>query len=88
MFIILWAKFVGGMSKDRFEVVVHHSGHFASNEKLLYDEEETITWFSDLNTWSYFKVVNGLKKLGHVDMKELWHSVRGESVLKYVGAFD
>ena len=69
------------MSVDRFQVVVHHSGHFFSNGKLEYDGETT-TWFCDPDTWGYFEVIAGLKELGHVSVKELWYSLGGGTVLE------
>jgi len=82
MCIILWAKFVGSMSEDGFEVVVHHSEHFVRNGKLWYDDGERVTWLCDPDTWSYFKILNGLKELGHINPKELWYSVGGESMFE------
>jgi len=72
----------GWMSEDRFEVVVHHSGHFVSDGKLQYDNGENVLWFCDLDTWNYFEILHGLRELGHVNPKELWYSVGGESVLE------
>jgi len=69
------------MFVDRFVVVVHHSDHFISNGKLEYDGETTM-WFCDLDTWGYFEVIAGLKKLGHVTLKEFWYSLGGGTVLK------
>jgi len=34
----------------------------------------------DHDMWSYFKALNGLKGLGHVEMKELWYYIGGGSV--------
>ena len=72
----------GWMSQDRFKVVVHHSGHFVNDGKLWYDDGERVSWFCDPDTWSYFEILQALRELGHVNPKELWYSVGGESVLE------
>jgi len=69
------------MFVDRFEVVVHHSGHFISYGKLEYDGEIT-TWFCDPDTWGYFEVIVGLKEIGNVSLKELWYCLGGGTVLE------
>ena len=69
------------MFVHRFEVVVHHNGHFISNEKLEY-HGETTTWFCDPDTWGYFEVIAGLKELGHVSLKELLYILGGGTVLE------
>ena len=71
------------MCDDRFEVVVHHSGSFVchDNGKLVF-EGETTEWFCDPDRWSYFEIVGGLTELGHVNIKELWYSLGGGSVLE------
>jgi len=69
------------MFVDRFEVVVHHSGHFISNGKLEYDGEIT-TLFCDLDTWGYYEVIAGLKEIGRVSLKELWYCLGGGTVLE------
>ena len=40
----------GWMSEERFEVVVHHSGHFVNDDKLWYDDGERVSWFCDPDT--------------------------------------
>ena len=72
----------GWMSEDRFEVVVHHCGHFVSDGKLRYDGGERVSWFCDPDTWSYFEILHEVRELGHLNPKELWYSVGGESVLE------
>ena len=71
----------GWMSEDRFEVVVHHCGHFVSDGKLRYDGGERVSWFCDPDTWSYFEILHEVRELGHLNPKELWYSVGGELVL-------
>jgi len=71
------------MCDERFEVVVHHSGSFVCHDNGKLDfEGETTKWFCDPDKWSYFEIVGGLKELGHINIKELWYSVGGGSVVE------
>jgi len=38
--------------------------------------------FCDLNKWSFFEIMSILREMGYVNVKELWYSVGGGSVLK------
>lgn len=60
-----------------------NSRHFVSdaNGKLIFDRETT-QWFCDPNTWSYFGILGSVKDIGHVEVKELWYSLGGESMLE------
>jgi len=62
------------MSNDVFEMVVHHGGHFVNNEALKYIGN-TSTWSCDPDRWSYFEVVDIVKQIGCVDIKELWYAI-------------
>ena len=62
------------MSNDLFEMVVHHDGHFINNGALEYIGD-TSTWSCDPNRWSYFEIVDIVKQIGYMDIKELWYAI-------------
>ncbi|WVY91979.1 hypothetical protein V8G54_037493 [Vigna mungo] len=70
------------MSDDRIKVLVHHTGHFVilDNGNLLFDGEIT-EWSVDPDLWSYFGILASVKELGHMDIKEMWYSLGGASVV-------
>ncbi|KOM40989.1 hypothetical protein LR48_Vigan04g118700 [Vigna angularis] len=69
------------MDEERIKVVVHHCGHFVSDDNgQLKFEGEGAKWSCDLNLWSYFGIVASVKELGHMDIKELWYGLGGQSV--------
>jgi len=57
------------------EVVVHHGGHFATDEYFKYIGEETTNWSCDLDQWSYFEVLRSTKEMGYISVKGLWYSI-------------
>jgi len=63
------------MCDQRFEVVVHHGGHFATNEYFKYIGGETINWSCDPDRWSYFEVLGTIKEMRYISIKGLWYSV-------------
>ncbi|KOM25157.1 hypothetical protein LR48_Vigan50s007700 [Vigna angularis] len=69
------------MDEERIKVVVHHCGNFVSddNGKLKF-EGERAKWSCDPDLWSYFGIVSSVKELGHMDIKELWYCLGGQSV--------
>ncbi|WVY90703.1 hypothetical protein V8G54_036217 [Vigna mungo] len=69
------------MDEERIKVVVHHTGHFVSddNENLKFDGER-VKWSCDPELWNYFGIVASIKDLGHMDVKELWYRLGGLSV--------
>ncbi|WVZ19233.1 hypothetical protein V8G54_006555 [Vigna mungo] len=71
------------MCDERIKVVVHHTGHFVTldNGKLIFDGEIT-EWSVDPDLWCYFGIVASIKVLGHVNIKELWYSLGGASIVK------
>ncbi|KOM54883.1 hypothetical protein LR48_Vigan10g077500 [Vigna angularis] len=69
------------MDEERIKVVVHHCGNFVNddNGKLKF-EGERAEWSCDPDLWSYFGIVASVKELGHMDIKELWYGLGGQSV--------
>ncbi|WVY91150.1 hypothetical protein V8G54_036664 [Vigna mungo] len=67
---------------DRIKVVVHHTGHFVSddNGNLKFDGEIT-QWSCDPDLFCYFGIIASVKELGHKDIKEVWYSLGGQSVV-------
>jgi len=63
------------MSDERFEVVVHHRGHFAENEWCKYVGGETTHWSRDPDRWSYFEILGSLKEMGYHSIKGLCYYV-------------
>ncbi|WVY90842.1 hypothetical protein V8G54_036356 [Vigna mungo] len=53
------------MDEERIKIVVHHSGHFLTDDNDLL---------------SSFGIVASVKELGHMDIKELWYGLGGQSV--------
>ncbi|WVZ25593.1 hypothetical protein V8G54_004137 [Vigna mungo] len=66
---------------DKFDVVFHHGGKFMKNGSLKYEGEST-TFSFDPDVWSYFIIVDVVKRLGYEGFKELWYYVGGGSVLE------
>lgn len=56
----------------RFECVVHHEGEFLKFKKLGYKELNEV-WIVDLDYWSYFEVLGGLRDLRYLDVESLWY---------------
>ncbi|KOM41505.1 hypothetical protein LR48_Vigan04g170300 [Vigna angularis] len=69
------------MDEERIKEVVHHSGNFVSddNGKLKF-EGERAEWSCHPDLLSYFGIVASVKELGHMDIKELWYGLGGQSV--------
>ncbi|KOM55179.1 hypothetical protein LR48_Vigan10g107100 [Vigna angularis] len=67
---------------ERIKVVVHHCGHFVSddNRNLKFDGE-IVEWSCDPHLGCYFGILALVKDLGHIDIKELWYSLGGKSVV-------
>jgi len=63
------------MRDGRFKVVVHHGGHFVQNGGLLYVGGLIDQWSYDPDTWGYFEVLDTLKLMGYLEVKELWYVV-------------
>ncbi|XP_052726012.1 uncharacterized protein LOC128194441 [Vigna angularis] len=69
------------MDEERIKVVVHHSGNFVSDDNgNLSFEGERAEWSCDPDLFSYFGIVASVKELGHMDIKELWYGLGGQSV--------
>ncbi|QCD93338.1 hypothetical protein DEO72_LG5g1411 [Vigna unguiculata] len=69
------------MDDERFEVVFHHGGRFERNGSLQYVGDLSIL-ACDSDTWSYFEILGILKEMGYANVKEMWYSVGGGSVLE------
>ncbi|WVY91580.1 hypothetical protein V8G54_037094 [Vigna mungo] len=69
------------MDEERIKIAVHHSGHFVNddNGQLKFDGK-IAEWPCDPDLLSYFGIVASIKELGHMDIKELWYSLGGQSV--------
>ncbi|XP_022641655.1 acidic leucine-rich nuclear phosphoprotein 32-related protein-like [Vigna radiata var. radiata] len=67
---------------DCIKVVVHHTGHFVSddNGNLKFDGEIT-QWSCDPDLFCYCGIITSVKELGHKDIKEVWYSLGGQSVV-------
>jgi len=63
------------MCDQRFENVVHHGGHFATDEYFKYIGGETTNWSCDLDRWSYFEVLGKIKEMGYISIKGCRHSI-------------
>jgi len=63
------------ISDERFEVVVHHRGHFAENEWCKYVGGETTNCSCDPDRWIYFKILGSLKEMGYHSIKGLCYWV-------------
>ena len=63
------------MSNERFEVVIHHRGYFASDEWCKYVCGETTHWSYDLDRWSYFEILGPLREMGYHSVKGLCYYV-------------
>ncbi|WVZ25425.1 hypothetical protein V8G54_003969 [Vigna mungo] len=61
------------MDEERIKIVVHHTGHFVSddNRQLKFGGQRA-EWSCDPDLLSYFAIVASIKELGHMDVKELW----------------
>ncbi|WVY93807.1 hypothetical protein V8G54_032895 [Vigna mungo] len=70
--------------EERIKIMVHHSGHFVNddNVELIFDGE-IVEWSCDADLLSYFGIVALVKELGHMDIKELWYSLGGQSMHRY-----
>ncbi|WVY90648.1 hypothetical protein V8G54_036162 [Vigna mungo] len=70
------------MADERIKVVVHHTGHFVTqdNGNLKFDGE-IAEWPRDLDLWSYFGILASVKALGHIEIKEIWYSLGGQTVV-------
>jgi len=64
-----------------FEVVFHHKGRFVNDGSLKYIGESSIL-SCDPNRWSYFEIMSILRKMGYVNVIELWYSVGRGVVLE------
>jgi len=69
------------MDDECFKVVFHHGGRFERNGSLQYVGDLSIL-ACDPDTWSYFEILGILKEMGYANVKEMWYSVGGGSVLE------
>ncbi|KOM31803.1 hypothetical protein LR48_Vigan01g135900 [Vigna angularis] len=67
---------------EHIKVVVHHCGHFVSDENGNFKFDDKIAeWSCDPDLWCYFGILASVKDLGYIDIKELWYSLGGHSVV-------
>ncbi|XP_052734078.1 uncharacterized protein LOC128196629 [Vigna angularis] len=64
------------------EVVFHHGGKFVNDGSFKYEFGQTSTLKIDPDRWSYFEIMSILKEMGYINVKELWYSVGGGTVLE------
>ena len=69
------------MDDENFEVVFHHGGRIVNDGSLKYVGDIS-TLFCDPNRWSFFKIMSILREMGYMNVKKLWYSVGGGSVLE------
>ncbi|WVZ21986.1 hypothetical protein V8G54_000530 [Vigna mungo] len=70
------------MANYDVEVVFHHGGKFVNDGSLKYEFGETSTLKIDPDRWSYFEIMSILKEMSYINVKELWYSVGGGTVLE------
>ncbi|WVY97484.1 hypothetical protein V8G54_029635 [Vigna mungo] len=69
------------MDEERIKIVVHHSGHFFTDDNGIFKfDGEIAEWTCDANLLSYFGIVASVKELGHMDIKDLWYGLGGQFV--------
>jgi len=86
VFLYMWQGYkvrhiVGSMNDENFEVVFHHGGRFVNEGSLKYVGDSS-TLLCDPDRWSFFEIMSILREMGYVNVKELWFSVGGGSVLE------
>jgi len=60
------------MCDESFEVVVRHGGLFKQHGPI---GGETIVWACDPDRWIYFEVIEEIREMGYVNVKELWYAI-------------
>ncbi|KOM25566.1 hypothetical protein LR48_Vigan118s001600 [Vigna angularis] len=70
------------MANCDVEVVFHHGGKFVNDGSFKYEFGQTSTLKIDPDRWSYFEIMSILKEMGYINIKELWYSVGGGTVLE------
>ncbi|WVZ21992.1 hypothetical protein V8G54_000536 [Vigna mungo] len=69
------------MAEERIKIVVHHSGRFCTDDNGVFKfDGEIAEWSVDADLLSYFGIVASVNELGHMDIKELWYGLGGQSV--------
>ncbi|WVZ18264.1 hypothetical protein V8G54_005586 [Vigna mungo] len=69
------------MDEERIKIVVHHTGKFLADDNGVFKfDGEIAEWRCDVDLLSYFGIVASVKELGHMDIKELWYGLGGQSV--------
>jgi len=59
------------MEDDKFEVVIHHGGHFVNDGGIKYVVGQRSKLSCDQDKWSYFEVLSILKEMGYINVKDL-----------------
>ncbi|WVZ16588.1 hypothetical protein V8G54_009570 [Vigna mungo] len=70
------------MANSDIKLVFCHGGKFVNEGSFKYEFGQTSTLKIDPDKWSYFEVLSILKEMGYMNVKELWHSVGGGSMLE------
>ncbi|WVZ00607.1 hypothetical protein V8G54_026676 [Vigna mungo] len=69
------------MDEEQIKIVVHHTGKFLTDDNGVFKfDGEIAKWRCDADLLSYFGIVASIKELGHMDIKELWYGLGGQSV--------
>jgi len=69
------------MEDDKFQVVIHHGGHFVNEEGIKYVDGQRSELSCDEDIWSYFEVLYILREIGYINVKDLCYLVGGCPVL-------
>ncbi|WVZ07084.1 hypothetical protein V8G54_020430 [Vigna mungo] len=79
VYVVIKESFI--MDEERIKIVVHHSGKFLTDDNGVFKfDGEIAEWSVDADLLSYFGIVASVKKLGHMDIKELWYGLGGQCV--------
>ena len=70
------------IENDKFEVVIHHGGHFVNEGGVKCVNGQTSKLSYDQDRWSYFEVLSMLREMGYINVKDLCYSIGGCPVLQ------
>jgi len=70
------------MEDDKFEMVIHHGGHFVNEGGVKYVNGQTNELSYDQDRWSYFEVLSILREISYINVKDLCYSIGGCLVLE------
>ena len=82
MWFWVYGHFTTLMDDEKFEVVIHHGGHFVNEGGVKYVNGQLSVLSCDEDRWSYFEVLSILREMGYINVKDLCYSVGGCAVLE------